>query len=134
MCAKVCFVKLEKLSLFIQTKWIKHTLAHKFQLNLRANFYSTSTWLKGDKKRLLTRGVPGAWRRRGMSRSRMLLFTRKLNFNRITIFTGICDPRCNLGQLNQHQIIAIKEHICFWYKMLRRRVCYNRWGWGQDVT
>ena len=35
------FVQLERSSSFIRIKWIKHALAHSFELQVRANFYST---------------------------------------------------------------------------------------------
>ena len=41
-CVRPYFVQLERLSSFIQIKWIKHALAHSVELHIRANFYSTS--------------------------------------------------------------------------------------------
>jgi hypothetical protein len=41
-CVRAYFVQLERLSSFIQIKWIKHALAHLFGLHIKDNFYSTS--------------------------------------------------------------------------------------------
>ena len=41
-CVRAYFVQLERLSSFIQIKWIKHALAHSFELHFRDNLYSTS--------------------------------------------------------------------------------------------
>ena len=42
VCARAYFVKLERLSSFIQTNWTKHAITHWFEIQHRANFYSTS--------------------------------------------------------------------------------------------
>ena len=43
MCVRAYLVQLERSSSFIRIKWIKHALAHSFEVHIRANFYS-SPW------------------------------------------------------------------------------------------